>query len=169
MARPSKSTAVLESENKSHRTKSELNARKEAEASLLTGIEMKEAAATRADPIAHKEFARVKKILKAVGKNDALFEAVVNEYCMLKSDIERYTTMRLDLEDRLEKAHGDTALELYKLIAQFDKQIQDFKKKRFDIEKENGMTIASQMRSIPKTQTKAKNPLLEILEDEDDE
>lgn len=162
MGRPPKTVEILEKEGKSHRTKSELGLRREAEQAALTGIKMREYPETRENDAAHREFARVRRILSSVGKNDAIYEAVINEYAMLKADIDRYLILR----DKLEEAEGIQAKERYKLILDCDKQIDKYKRRRFDIEKENGMTIASSLRAIPKKPEKKANPLLEALKDD---
>lgn len=158
MARPSKSIELIEKEGKSHRTKAEIDSRKKAEAAALTGLKLHEAEEVKADPVAHKEFRRIIKILTAVGKNDALYEAVINEYCLIKSDIERYTRLRSELEE----ADIDSKAK-FELIITYDNRIDKYKKRRFDIEKENGMTIASSLRAIPKKPEPVKNHLLEAL------
>ena len=173
MARPSKSTAVLNDEKKSHRTKAEIEQREAAERAALTGLPLRESKEVRKDKIAHKEFTRVKELLGVVGKDDALFESVINDYCRLKSDIARYIDMRKSMEQDLkELVQADVDPEtryklkngIYKNIEGCDRQIQAFQKKRFDIEKENGFTIASAMRSIPKAPKTKENPLMEPLQ-----
>ncbi len=176
MARPGKAAAVIEDEGRSHRTKGELEQRKTAEKAALTGLPMRESPEVKQDTVAHKEFCRVRKLLTAVGKNDALYEAVMNDYCRFKSDIARYTAMREDVQKDLAALDDEEMdiVERYKLKASLVKQIMDcdqriqaFQKKRFDIEKENAMTISSAIRSIPKTVAEKKNPLLEVIECED--
>ena len=162
MARPSKTVDVIEKEGKSHRTKEELRVRKEAEQAALTGIKMREYPEVKDDEVAHREFARVRRILSSVGKNDAIYEAVINEYAMLKSDIDRYTKLRNSLD-------GDESIkgaDKIKLELSCDDRIDKFKRRGFDIEKENGMTIASSLRAIPKKPEKKANPLLEALKDD---
>ena len=159
VARPSKSVDVLESEGKSHRTKAEIEQRKAAEAAVLTGIGLRESKEVKETAAAHKEFLRVKKILTAAGKFDALYEAVINDYCMAKADIDRYMQLRKEIQTQEDLSAADRLdLEL-----SCDKMIEKYRKKRFDIEKENGMTIASSARSIPKKAAREVNPLLEIL------
>jgi hypothetical protein len=46
-----------------------------------------------------------------------------------------------------------------------DRQIQVKRKMLFDIERENIMTIAAALRSIPKKEVKDSNPLREALKD----
>lgn len=162
MARPSKSAILIENEGKSHRTKAEIAMRKEAEQAALTGIRMREYPEVKEDEVAHKEYRRILRILSSVGKNDAIYEAVINEYCILKSDIERYTALRKSIQDDKKIAAKDA----YRMILECDKQIDKYKRRRFDIEKENGMTIASSLRAIPKKPEKKSNPLLEALKDD---
>ena len=162
MARPSKTVEILQNEGKSHRTKAEIAQRKNAEQAALTGIKMHEAPDVKEDPAAHAEYRRVLKILTAVGKNDAIYEAVINEYCMLKSDIARYTELRKRIQDDETISPKDAC----KLILDCDRQMNNFKRRRFDIEKENGMTIASSLRAIPKKPETKENPLLNILADD---
>ena len=158
MARPSKAAGVLESEGRSHRTKEELETRKAAEQAVLTGKRMREAPEVSRDKVAHTEWLRVRQLLEKAGKGDALYEAVINEYCLAKSDIVRY----MQLRDEIQLAEMEAA-ERLKLSLECDKMIEKYRKKRFDIEKENGMTIASSARSIPKKAVREENPLLKIL------
>lgn len=161
MPRPSKTAEVIEKEGKSHRTKAEIKARKTAEAASLSGIRMHEFPETKANPVAHAEYRRVTRILTAVGKNDAIYESTINEYCALKADIDRYMSLRTELEQM------DAAPEKkYALLIACDKQIDKFKRRRFDIEKENAMTIASSLRAVPKKPESSANPLLDALRDD---
>ena len=54
-------------------------------------------------------------------------------------------------------------IEISKQLISYDKQIQAKRKMLFDIEKENIMTIASSLRSIPKKTDKKKNAVKEAL------
>ncbi len=154
MARPSKTVENLER----HATKAELTQRREAEKAAMTGMAIRESREVAKDRVAHAEFIRVSEILTAVGKNDAMFEAVINDYCVYKSDISRYQAMR----KKLQKEEMEAA-ELYRLVADCDKRIDAYRKKRFDIEKEGGSSLASAMRAIPKKAEAKANPLLEVL------
>lgn len=173
MARPSKSADVIIEEGKSHRTKAELRQRKSAENAAFTGLPMKENKIVSNNKISHTEFIRVKKLMVAIGKDDAIFESVINDYCEYKADIARYREMRIELENALrdlEDASIDYGVkirlktQLYDKIIDCDKQIQSFQKKRFDIEKENGFTLASSVRNIPKSSSKEENPLKKVLQ-----
>ena len=193
MPTPTKPFKVLTSEKKSHRTKAELKLREEGEKSLSTDIELKERKEVRQNKVAHKEFKRVQKILKNIGKNDAIYEAVINRYCLLQAEC-------FDLEERREECYNlisklreeekeliaelkdrenideliDYKLEYAKSLAKMmssmstiDKQIQAKRKMLLDIEKENVMTIASALRCIPKKEDKkTDDPLLKVLRGE---
>lgn len=155
MARPSKAVNNI----KKHLTEAEKVQRGAAEKASLTGLQIRESEDVKTDPVAHAEFTRVRGLLSAVEKDDALFEAVINDYCQYKSDISRYVKMRREIE----ADHSIEGSSRYKLIMDCDKQAEVFRKKRFDIEKENGFTIASALRSIPKKVEPDSNPLLKAL------
>lgn len=193
MPTPTKPFKVLISEKKSHRTNAELKIREEGEKSLSTEIELKERKKVKQNKVAHKEFKRIEKLLKNIDKNDAIYEAVINRYCLLQAEC-------FDLEERREECYNlisklreeekklieelkdrenidkllDYKLEYAKSLAKMmssmstiDKQIQAKRKMLLDIEKENVMTIASALRCVPKKENKeADNPLLKVLRGE---
>lgn len=177
MARPSKAAAVLAQEGKSHRTKAEMEQRKSAEQAVLTGQKLKEQVDVRADAVAHAEFRRVLKIMAAIGKNDALYNAGINRYCKLHAEtlrleasIRQFETMEneLDSADMPARDRYKTAIELRQTIQNIDRQLQTKRKMMMDTEKEYGMTMASALRIIPKEPEKKKNPLLEVLQGGED-
>lgn len=181
MSRPPKPFAVIKSEGRSHRTKAELEQRKKAEEALLTGLPLKEREEVKNNEKAHQEFIKINKILKKIEKNDALFEVVINRYCMLLAECQEFEEKRETFYDRLLKFEEleDTLIgneemtysEYYRMLNGFesqivsiDKQIQAKRKMLNDIEKENLMTIQSGLRSIPKKESKGESdPLKEIL------
>lgn len=178
MARPSKPVVVLENERKSHRTKAELQKRKEEEAKLLSGMEMKERKEVRENKEAHKEFTRLKKLMKNIEKNDALYETVINRYAMLLAECMDFEEKResfykdlQELTEHMDEIVEETSLAEYhkmkntmqKNILDIDRQVQAKRKMLLEIEKENVMTIAASLRSIPKNEDKADDPLLKVL------
>lgn len=183
MPTPRKPAAIIEIENKSHRTKEEMRKRKAAEESTLTHKEFKERKEVKENPIAHKEFARVKKLLKTINKNDALYEPVINRYCLLQAECveleerrEEFAQLIRDLNqagketelEGMEKASFllELSKELGKLAGQVngcDKLLGQKRKMLLDIEKENIMTIAAALRTVPTKTETGKNPLLEAL------
>ena len=171
---------VLKLEKKSHRTKKELIEREHAELSLLTGTTLKETKEVRSNEIAHREFIRVRKLLKTIEKDDDLYGAIINRYCLLHAECiefqekrERVYKQMQDLEQSKEAFEANEDLKTYysmlttmqKNLLALDSQVQLKRKMLLDIEKENIMTIAASLRSIPKKSDKKKNPLLEALAD----
>ena len=83
MARPSKPAAVLREEGKSHRTKAELAQREKGESALLSGKRCFERASVKSDPVAHAEYVRLTKLMRSIGKDDALYAPEYNRYAEL--------------------------------------------------------------------------------------
>ncbi len=173
MPTPTKPFEVLSSEGKSHRTKAELELRKQAEAALASGKAMKERSEVKNNPYAHKEFLRINGLLKNIKKNDALYEPIINRYCMILAecyDLELKREEFYQMIQELRKEFKDTkeyiqdekeravlmiefAKEISRItngILNIDAVIQSKRKMLLDIEKENIFTIASALRSIPK-------------------
>jgi len=167
-------------EGKSHKTKAELEVRRDAESSLVTGTHMAMWPEVRENKRAATEFRRVCTLLKAIGKDDALNESVVNRYALLRAECVEFEEKRetfykgisqMEKEYREQVPEVDeetgrpvfalTASQYYKLlhnmqsnVINLDKQIMSKRTMMLAIEKENIMTIASAMRSIPKTPQK---------------
>ena len=180
MPTPTKPANVIRLEKKSHRTKKELASMENAEKALLTGEKLKERKEVKSDPVAHKEFLRIKKLLEKIEKNDDLYSSVINRYCQLYAECKDFEEKReaiykqlLDLQENCQKMIDEeemTMKEYYNLelgmqknLVSLDKQVQAKRKMLLDIEKENIMTIASALRSVPKKTEKKDNPLLAAL------
>lgn len=167
MARPTKPLALVEG----HRTKDELKTRREAESAMLTGIPMKMQFSQKSHKSAAKEFKRIKALLAKIGKDDALYEQIINTHCLLVEECEQIQDVRNQFicskeelaedynHDRTGDPEGDgiKAAEYYRLLAKLagsiidcDKQLMAKRKMLLDIDKENVLTIQSALRSIPK-------------------
>lgn len=161
MGRPSKPYTVLAGEGKSHRTKAEMKAREKNEKATLSGEPLREKEEVKRNLVAHKEFLRLKKVLTKVEKWDGIYENVINRYCLLYAECMELTN---ELETFHKQKYEFENLEIYyKIQDGLEKQRQTKRKMMMDIEKENIMTIASALRSIPKKEEPASNPLLEVL------
>ena len=181
MPAAAKSSDVLTAENKSHRTKAELGMRAEAEKALSTGVALRERSDVKKIPIAHKEFQRLNKLLVKIKKNDAIHESVINRYCLMMAecaDLEKKKEKIFNAASKLEEkfdALGDDATfqelrevtsgiaRIYGMMIECDKQIQAKRKMLLDIEKENCLTMASALRSIPKKEEPASRQLFDAL------
>lgn len=174
MPTPPKPADVIMLEGKSHRTKKELRQRKKAEEDLLTGNRLRETKEVKENELAHKEFLRIRKLLEEIGKNDDLYSGVINRYCLLSAECKKFEEKRESIfrrQQELEERSGEMEFtdylymqnDLSKMLLSYDRQVQAKRKMMFDIEKENIMTIASALRSIPKKQETKKNALREAL------
>lgn len=187
MPTPPKPFSVLKSEGKSHRTKKELKLREEGEKALSTGIALKARSEVKKNKIANKEFKRINELLKKIEKNDAIYEAVINRYCLIYAECIEFENKKVELYgiiDELKKQFElskeyiedeEMAKETRKFtrsiseilgsIVELDKQLQPKRKMLLDIEKENIMTIASALRVIPKKPERdsAKETILKVL------
>lgn len=163
-----------------HRTKAEIAMRKKAEEGLLTGQKLREDASVKRNPLAHEAFLKTRRLLSAIGKDDALYSAQINRYAMLTAECSDFEEKREYFWKQLQefqeqkrtliKNEEITYAESVKMeqhyqnnILAMDRQVQQKRKMLFDLEKENCMSVASSLRSIPKTPDKSSNPLLEAL------
>lgn len=175
MGRPSKPVDMILLEgNIDHRTKKQLSTRKEAEAALLTGKAMKIWPEVSSNAIARKEFNRVRGLLKSIGKDDALHEAIVNRYAQIRAECVEFEKKREQFSKNLgelEQSDLDAdkkfrlECDMQRNIVTLDRQIQVKRKMLLDIEKENIMTIASALRSVPKKviENKEESPMAKFL------
>ena len=180
MPTPTKPVSIIEMEGRSHRTKKELRQRKDAEKALLTGVLIRESPETKANLLAHKEFLRVTKLLRKIEKDDDLYGASINRYCMIFAETLEFEQKQMRFYEQLcefqeqknnlimqgemtyKEAYQIEAAMQKNLVA-MDRQIQAKRRMLSDLEKENIMTIASSLRSIPKKVEKKTNPLKEAL------
>ena len=167
MARPSKPVLMTEG----HRTKDELAARRDAEAAMLTHVPMKMQFLKKEHKTAAKEFERIKALLASIGKDDALYEQIIDTHCLLVEECEQIQDVRNQFigskselrQDYLNGRTGDpegdgiSVAEYYRLLVKLsdniincDKQLMAKRKMLLDIDKENVMTVQSALRSIPK-------------------
>ncbi len=187
MSRPPKPVAVLEEEGKSHRTKAELESRKKAEASVLSGVKCFERPTVKSDPVAHREYQRLIKLMRAIKKDDALYAPIFNRYCELYSEIEFYLGRIRSVSEAVDKVQkrfdnlddisADDVNAYLKQVTQLMNQlntansaVMQKRKMLFDIEKECCMTVAAALRTIPKDaeKTDAVDPLIAILAGDED-
>ena len=147
---------------------------------MLTGIPLRERPEVRENETAHKEFLRLKKLLEKIDKFDDMYGAVINRYCILYAETkefeekkERFYRQLCDLEENKKElleteqmTYGEfykTEMSMQKNLIALDRQVQAKRRMLSDIEKENIMTIASSLRTVPKTEAKKSNPLKEAL------
>lgn len=172
--RPSKPLSLV----RGHRTKAEKEIRQKSESALLTGTSLKENPEVKNNPIAHKEFFRIKKLLKSIDKDDDLSGNIINMHCMLHAECKEFEQMKdrlhADLKELCEAyqkkeidflGYSDQKGRLQDRLFACDKKIMEKRKMILDISKENIMTIQSALRSIPKKpEQKEKSKMAAMLE-----
>lgn len=145
----------------SHKSRAEKEEREERGTAMLTGREIKERQEVSNSPTAHKEFLRLMKIMKAIGKNDALYEAQINRMAELTGEtddlrIQRDTTKkRIDqLEEKLESGDGDfdklnrSIAAAQKMYLELDKQIMKKREMLSKLETTNCFTVSTSTRTV---------------------
>lgn len=95
--RPSKPVAA----NRKHLTNAEKEQREHYEQALLSGKKITERKRVRADAAAHGEFRRVVALMRAIGKDDALYSEQINRYAELHSEEEFYKELTETLRGEL--------------------------------------------------------------------
>jgi phage terminase small subunit len=155
--RPSKPTQLLAIEGRSHRTKKEMEHRKKAEKSLYTGTTFRESPATKADPIAHREFLRLKKLYKKIEYVDGLDEQIINRYCMLISQeqalAKMMSRMREDIdlfEDPLDR------IRIYESISGMTDKTMKTRDMLIKLEDRLFLNPTARIKSIPKNPSEEK-------------
>ena len=154
------------------------------EKSTLSGEPLFERREVKKNKVAHKEFLRISKLMASIEKSDALYSSGINTYCMLYAEIqelqEDIAEIALLAEQTREKFYvieNVTAEDIERFTKQISKLISQktaimslIDRKRgmmLAIDKENVMTISASLRSIPKTPQKQTNPIMDILEGND--
>jgi len=145
---------------KGHRTIAEKKARMRKEADLLTGSAFQEWPEVRANPIAHKRFVKTKNLFASNGKDDALLEPVINRYCLMLAECEDLNKIMSDAMNDVKQLIDDDSIEFLEKMDMNDrimsryftanKNVVTKRKMLLDIEKENGMTLLSQLRTTTK-------------------
>jgi hypothetical protein len=116
----------------------------------LSGNKITERLEVQNNLTAHKEFLRLSAIFSKIEKDDDIYSAVLNRYCLLSAECEELEMLKKDVDS-------------IELRIKLDDKIMAKRKMMFDTEKENIMTIASALRSIPKKEEKKSNALMEAL------
>jgi hypothetical protein len=163
---------------KGHRSKAEKKKREESEKAMLSGFVIQEWDDVKNNVLAHKEFARIKKILKKINHDDALYESVINRKCLLEAECKQSETEIKELREDLQELHlayQESKIEFMQYLSEkgrmqdrmitWDKKVMDKRKMLLQIEKENIMTIMSALRSVPKKQEEKKetDPMAALL------
>lgn len=156
--RPSKPTAVILSEGKSHFTKAELDARKAVETALYTGVAFEESQQVRDNEIAHTEFLRLQSLYDKITYVDALDQNIINRYCL-------ETAAMYDLQTQVTRLNADLEMtevieeriKLYEMIGKVYDRMNRIKVMLLKYEDRILLTPTGRMRAIPKAPPPKEN------------
>ncbi|GAE27017.1 hypothetical protein JCM9140_3128 [Halalkalibacter wakoensis JCM 9140] len=165
--RPSKPVQLIKLEgNKDRRTKAELDHREKMEKSLQTGTTIKEEPATKADPVAHKEFLRLKKLYKEIEFVEGLDQATVNRYCQLKGQEHFLQDLYVELKTMMESEEKiGKKLSVYEDLKEVITKQNQVRDKMLKLEDRLFLNPVSRMRAIPKKPEgdKEESPMAKFL------
>ena len=132
--------------------KADLEHREKFEKSLYTLTNFKESPAVKSDPVAHKEFLRLKKLYKSIQYVDGLDEQIINRYCMLVSQEHSMQEMIAHTK------HDSEKIELYKEINKTRAMLLKLEDRLF-------LNPTARVRAIPKTppDEKKASPMAEFF------
>ena len=124
MGRPRKLASELSKTSSVRNTKGEVEKRIAAEKEIFTGIEVKESAEVKNNVAAHKEFLRISQLLKAAGRNDGVFENIINNYALLKAEIKYLIEERDNVDNTKDYIKLDQRVDVKrKLLLELEKQL----------------------------------------------
>ena len=153
MARPSKPTALIIQEGKSHCSKATLDYRRSMEKALSTGEDrISESPQVKADAIAHLEFLRLRKLFSKMEYVEALDTQIVNRYCLQIAETHH-------LQDILNRLNADLAsveemadrLKIYDMINKTGTTLNKAKDMCIKLEDRLFLNPSTRIRAVPKT------------------
>lgn len=162
MGRPSKPVDLILLEgNKDRRTKAELEYRKKAEEALYTGENFKEEKFVKENPIAHKEFLRLRRLYSKISFVDALDQQMINRYCLEVANLSNLQKLYEKLESKIddcEQLETKDIVQLYKSITGVLSNMHKSKELLLKYEDRLFLNPTSRIRSIPKKPPEEEKP-----------
>lgn len=165
--RNSKPTQLIRLEgNKDRRTKAELEHREKTEKALQTKTIFREHPETKEDPVAHKEFLRLKNLYKQIEFVEGLDEATINRYCQMRSQEQFLNELYIDLKNKLTRyKQPKKKLETFGDMKDVITKQNQTRDKLLKLEDRLFLNPVSRMRSVPKkpVDTKEKSAMSKFL------
>lgn len=166
--RPSKPVQLIKMEgNKDRRTKAELEHREKMEKSLRTNTNFREDPATKSDPVAHKEFLRLRKLFKQIEFVEGLDQATINRYCQLKGQEQFLHDLYNELKEKMESYKQiSKKLSIYDDMKDVITKQNQVRSNLLKLEDRLFLNPVARMRSIPKQpeDKKKDSPMKKFLE-----
>ena len=159
---------------KGHRTKEEIEHRTAMEEQSKSGQPMSMPDFMKNNPVAVKEFKRVKNLYKIINHDDEIYSATIGRYAMMRAEEDDLIKMKASfekllgsLDEKLEKQEIEflSYMELSNGVKRdYMKSIDLLAKHRkmlLDLEKTSLLTLAENIRAIPKKEEKKEPSKLE--------
>lgn len=150
-----KPTNLLRLEGKGHRTKAELEYRERGEKALQTDMRFNESPQVKADPTAHREFVRLRKLYAKIEIVEALDEQIINRYCLEISETYQLRDMVARLTADLDGVEEFAdRLKIYDLIHKANVAMSKNKEMLIKLEDRLFLNPAARIKAVPKTPPK---------------
>lgn len=149
-----------------HISKADRERRKSAEESLQTNETFSESPQVKADPVAHAEFTRLKRLYSKINYVEALDQQVINRYCLEVSNIHLLQNIFTQLNDLAEETDEfEKKISIFEQINKTNSAMQKCKELLLKYEDRLFLNPTSRIRSIPKTPDEPKqlSPMAEYL------
>ncbi len=164
--RPSKPVQLIKLEGKSHRTKAELEHREKHEQALYTGMPFKESPAVKSDPVAHREFLRLRRLYKHIQYVDGLDEQIINRYCLMVSKEQALQKLLDNMNQDVDKCEDfNDRIQLYKAISGTLAGLNKVRDMLVKLEDRLFLNPTARIKSIPKKppEEKEEDPMAALL------
>lgn len=150
--RQSQPTQLIKLEgNKNKKTKSEIEHREKMEQAVYTGINFRESPSVKSDPVAHKEFLRLRKLYKHIQFVDGLDQEAINRYCLMVSQEKQLQNQFDTIIKEIEKTDGlMRKLELYEFMNKATTKLNQTRDAILKLEDRLFLNPAGRLRAIPK-------------------
>lgn len=150
--RNSQPIQLIKSEgNKNRKTKAELEHREKMEQSVYTGEKFKESPATKSDPVAHKEFLRLKRLYKHIQYIDGLDQQTINRYCQMISQEKQLQAQFDDVQNEIDKCEKiEKRLGLYDFLNKATTKLNQTRDALIKLEDRMLLNPSGRMKAIPK-------------------
>lgn len=171
MSRPKSNYLVLlQNNNKQKFSKEELEKLKEQQESNFTNEPIVKFQEVKDDPYANKQFNRILKLFKIIGRNDSLFTNSLNRLCIMYSEEKRLIKLRNSLEETVTEYAAspnkdwNTFQSLNAQLIQTEKLLNTRRNQILQLERCLGLTIDSAMRFTPTKQKENKDTDEDLFE-----
>lgn len=134
-----------------HMSKRAKTERATAEKSLLTGENFTESAQVKSDPVAHREYMRLKRLYEKIDFVDALDKDIINDYCMERANLEQLTNILIQMRNKCEETDDlDQKMTVFGELQKVSVEIRKCREVLLKMQDRLFLNPAGRLRAIPK-------------------